>query len=109
MCIESRKVDVMVSAAMPPAVAQTAGFSSILLHRNASGANLALLPKQRMKNAQEKSCREASMSFLVALPALVFLMFVPYQGFSVFPFPPVAPLAAVLLTDPRAPPPAVTA
>src|SRR3954447_5003874 len=40
------------------------------------------------------------MSFLIALAALVFLMFVAYRGFSVILFAPVAALGAVLLTDP---------
>ena len=42
------------------------------------------------------------MSFLIAIAALVFLMFVAYRGFSVIMFAPVAALLAVLLTDPRA-------
>src|SRR5260370_7821575 len=62
----------------------------------------------RKKNTQEKSCREESMSFLVALAALVFLMFVAYRGFSVILFAPVAALGAVLLTDPGAVPAAFT-
>ena len=48
------------------------------------------------------------MSFLVALAALVFLMFVAYRGFSVILFAPVAALGAVLLTDPGAVPAAFT-
>ena len=44
------------------------------------------------------------MSFLVAIGALVFLMFVAYRGFSVILFAPVAALLAVLLTDPAAVP-----
>ncbi|HEY0522426.1 MAG TPA: GntP family permease [Stellaceae bacterium] len=48
------------------------------------------------------------MSFLVAVGALVFLMFVAYRGFSVILFAPVAALGAVLLTDPAAVPPVFT-
>jgi H+/gluconate symporter-like permease len=48
------------------------------------------------------------VSFLVALAALVFLMFVAYRGFSVILFAPVAALLAVLLTDPAAVPPIFT-
>jgi H+/gluconate symporter-like permease len=44
------------------------------------------------------------MTFLVAVAALVFLMFVAYRGFSVILFAPVAALGAVLLTDPAAVP-----
>lgn len=44
------------------------------------------------------------MSFLVALGALAFLMFVAYRGFSVILFAPIAALGAVLLTDPAAVP-----
>src|SRR6476646_8218776 len=40
------------------------------------------------------------MSFLIALAALVFLMFVAYRGYSVILFAPVAAMLAVLLTDP---------
>src|SRR3954453_16588324 len=48
------------------------------------------------------------MSFLIAIAALVFLMFVAYRGFSVILFAPVAALLAVLLTDPAAVPPIFT-
>jgi H+/gluconate symporter-like permease len=48
------------------------------------------------------------MSFLIAVAALVFLMFVAYRGFSVILFAPVAALLAVLLTDPAAVPPIFT-
>jgi H+/gluconate symporter-like permease len=48
------------------------------------------------------------MSFLIAVGALVFLMFVAYRGFSVILFAPVAALGAVLLTDPAAVPPVFT-
>jgi len=48
------------------------------------------------------------MNFLIALAALVFLMFVAYRGFSVILFAPVAALGAVLLTDPAAVPAAYT-
>jgi len=48
------------------------------------------------------------VSFLIALAALVFLMFVAYRGFSVILFAPVAALLAVLLTDPSAVPPIFT-
>jgi H+/gluconate symporter-like permease len=44
------------------------------------------------------------MSFLVALGALAFLMFVAYRGMSVILFAPIAALGAVLLTDPSAVP-----
>jgi len=44
------------------------------------------------------------MSFLIALGALCFLMFVAYRGFSVILFAPVAAMGAVLLTDPAAVP-----
>jgi H+/gluconate symporter-like permease len=44
------------------------------------------------------------MSFLIALGALIFLMFVAYRGFSVIMFAPVAAMGAVLLTDPAAVP-----
>ena len=44
------------------------------------------------------------MSFLVALGALAFLMFVAYRGMSVILFAPIAALGAVLLTDPAAVP-----
>jgi len=48
------------------------------------------------------------MSFLIALAALAFLMFVAYRGYSVILFAPVAALGAVLLTDPAAVPGAFT-
>ncbi|HYZ61949.1 MAG TPA: GntP family permease [Acetobacteraceae bacterium] len=48
------------------------------------------------------------MSFLVAVGALAFLMFIAYRGFSVILFAPVAALGAVLLTDPVAVPPVFT-
>ena len=41
------------------------------------------------------------MSFLIAVGALAFLMFVAYRGFSVILFAPVVAMGAVLLTDPR--------
>ncbi|TBW32651.1 GntP family permease [Siculibacillus lacustris] len=44
------------------------------------------------------------MSFIVALGALLFLMFVAYRGMSVILFAPIAALGAVLLTDPGAVP-----
>ena len=44
------------------------------------------------------------MTFLVAVAALVLLMFVAYRGFSVILFAPVAAMLAVLLTDPAAVP-----
>src|SRR5215203_6297873 len=48
------------------------------------------------------------MSFLIAVGALAFLMFVAYRGFSVILFAPVAAMGAVLLTDPSAVPPVFT-
>src|SRR3954463_16432210 len=45
------------------------------------------------------------MSFLIAIAALVLLMFVAYRGFSVILFAPIAAMLAVLLTDPAAVPP----
>jgi H+/gluconate symporter-like permease len=48
------------------------------------------------------------MSFLVAVGALAFLMFVAYRGYSVILFAPVAAMGAVLLTDPSAVPPIFT-
>jgi H+/gluconate symporter-like permease len=42
------------------------------------------------------------MSFLICIGALAFLMLVAYRGFSVILFAPVAALAAVLLTMPKA-------
>src|SRR6201986_3593741 len=45
------------------------------------------------------------MSFIVAVAALVFLMFVAYRGYSVILFAPVAAMGAVLLTDPSLVPP----
>jgi H+/gluconate symporter-like permease len=42
------------------------------------------------------------MSFLICIGALAFLMLVAYRGFSVILFAPVAALAAVLLTQPKA-------
>lgn len=44
------------------------------------------------------------MSFVIALAALAFLMFVAYRGFSVIIFAPIAAMAAVFLTDPSAVP-----
>ena len=44
------------------------------------------------------------MSFIVAIGALAFLMFVAYRGMSVILFAPIAALGAVLLTDPSAVP-----
>ena len=44
------------------------------------------------------------MTFLVAVAALILLMFVAYRGFSVILFAPVAAMLAVLLTDPAAVP-----
>ena len=43
------------------------------------------------------------MSFLIAVAALVLLMFVAYRGFSVILFAPIAALLAVLLDRSRAP------
>ena len=48
------------------------------------------------------------MDFLIAVGALVLLMFVAYRGFSVILFAPVAAMLAVLLTDPAAVPPVFT-
>src|SRR3712207_3045139 len=48
------------------------------------------------------------MSFLIAVGALAFLMFIAYRGFSVILFAPVAAMGAVLLTDPSAVPPVFT-
>ena len=48
--------------------------------------------------------RNSLVDFLVALGALVFLMFVAYRGFSVIMFAPIAALGAVLLTNPAAVP-----
>ena len=48
------------------------------------------------------------MSFLIAVAALVLLMFVAYRGFSVILFAPIAAMLAVLLTDPAAVPPVFT-
>src|SRR6186997_3374782 len=48
------------------------------------------------------------MHFLVAVGALVLLMFVAYRGFSVILFAPIAAMLAVLLTDPAAVPPVFT-
>jgi H+/gluconate symporter-like permease len=48
------------------------------------------------------------MSFLVAVGALCFLMFVAYRGYSVILFAPIAAMGAVLLTDPSAVPPIFT-
>jgi H+/gluconate symporter-like permease len=48
------------------------------------------------------------MDFLIAIGALVLLMFVAYRGFSVILFAPVCALLAVLLTDPSAVPPIFT-
>src|SRR3954462_3913821 len=45
------------------------------------------------------------MSFLIAIAALVLLMFVAYRGFSVIRFAPIAAMLAVMLTDPAAVPP----
>src|SRR4051812_8301568 len=42
------------------------------------------------------------MSFLIAIAALVLLMFVAYRGFSVILFAPIAAMLAVLVTDPTA-------
>src|SRR5262252_2962733 len=44
------------------------------------------------------------MSFLIAVAALVLLMFVAYRGYSVILFAPVCALLAVLATDPAAVP-----
>src|SRR4051812_19380002 len=48
------------------------------------------------------------MSFLIAIAALILLMFVAYRGFSVILFAPIAAMLAVLLTDPAAVPPVFT-
>src|SRR4051812_27722619 len=48
------------------------------------------------------------MSFLIAIAALVLLMFVAYRGFSVILFAPIAAMLAVLVTDPAAVPPVFT-
>ena len=48
------------------------------------------------------------MDFLIAIAALVLLMFVAYRGFSVILFAPVCAMLAVLLTDPAAVPPMFT-
>lgn len=48
------------------------------------------------------------MSLIIAVGALVLLMFVAYRGFSVIMFAPVAAMLAVLLTDPAAVPPIFT-
>ena len=42
------------------------------------------------------------IQFLICIGALAFLMLVAYRGFSVILFAPIAALAAVLLTSPRA-------
>jgi H+/gluconate symporter-like permease len=42
-----------------------------------------------------------TLTFLVCILALCFLMFVAYRGFSVILFAPIAALGAVLLTDPK--------
>ena len=42
------------------------------------------------------------MSFLIAIAALLLLMFVAYRGFSVILYAPIAAMLAVLLTDPAA-------
>src|SRR6185436_462880 len=43
---------------------------------------------------------EDTMSFLIAVGALVFLMVAAYRGYSVILFAPIAAMLAVLLTDP---------
>src|SRR5215203_6017193 len=48
------------------------------------------------------------MSFLIAIAALVLLMFVAYRGFSVILFAPITAMLAVLVTDPAAVPPVFT-
>lgn len=48
------------------------------------------------------------MDFLIAVAALVLLMFVAYRGFSVILFAPIAAMLAVLLTNPEAVPPVFT-
>src|SRR5690349_20283574 len=48
------------------------------------------------------------MNFLIAVAALVLLMFVAYRWFSVILFAPIAAMLAVLLTDPAAVPPIFT-
>ena len=49
------------------------------------------------------------MSFIVALGALILLVFAAYRGFSVILFAPVAAMLAVFLTDPAAVPTVFTA
>src|SRR3984885_7599113 len=64
--------------------------------------------RETIRKTQERNHGEVSMSFLIALAALVFLMLVAYRGFSVILFAPIAALGAVLLTDPTAVPAAFT-
>jgi H+/gluconate symporter-like permease len=44
--------------------------------------------------------KNRSMSFIVAIAALCFLMLAAYRGFSVILFAPIAALLAVLITEP---------
>src|SRR6202451_707690 len=64
--------------------------------------------RKRYAKRKSETMGRVSMSFLIALAALVFLMFVAYRGFSVILFAPIAALGAVLLTDPAAVPAAFT-
>jgi H+/gluconate symporter-like permease len=50
---------------------------------------------------QVSGVRDGTMSFLIVLAALGFLMAVAYRGYSVILFAPIAALGAVLLTEPR--------
>jgi H+/gluconate symporter-like permease len=69
---------------------------------------LSYLANDAYQKMRGSTLREETMSFLIALAALVFLMFVAYRGFSVILFAPVAAMGAVLLTDPGAVPAAFT-
>src|ERR1700677_1130566 len=64
--------------------------------------------RKRYAKRKSETMGRVSMSFLIALAALVFLMFVAYRGFSVILFAPIAALGAVFLTDPGAVPAAFT-
>src|SRR4051812_1115303 len=86
----------------------TSAFRASCNNHDTFDADVAKALRNTHENCAHCPGEEQQMSFLIALAALVFLMFVAYRGFSVILFAPVAALGAVLLTDPGAVPAAFT-
>ncbi len=73
--------------------------------RARTAASMAALQQRRFK---EQITHGDSMSFIIVLAALAFLMLAAYRGYSVILFAPIAALGAVLFTDPSAVAPVFT-